>query len=199
VSVQALILKGRALLPSCPEEARAAFQHAISLSPADQKARDFLERARVEIRRSRRAAMWFDGTGTEARSTQANSEHLCFQCTRYLPGGRVAEQSSKWHGQYFCSECWETWTKIRVYQQQDLDKRVDKAIHSDYSTHTDELPSLDDVPKDWDAAHPMWHRRGTEVDWQLKFLDKKTRDRVLRTNSRRVVAAERQAQFTCPT
>merc|ERR1711972_54980 len=100
---------------------------------------------------------------------------MCDQCNRYRPGGRHADTGSKWSGQYYCAECWECWVKIRRSQQRELDKRVEKATYSDYGTHTDELPSLDDVPKEWDSYHPMWHRNTEHrPDWQLTNLNEKT-------------------------
>ncbi|OLQ06328.1 hypothetical protein AK812_SmicGene10421 [Symbiodinium microadriaticum] len=99
---------------------------------------------------------------------QARSAVLCFQCGRLRSDGHVGEAGSKMAGRYLCEECWSCFRKIRRCQQLELDRRVEKATYSDYSTATDELPSLEDVPQDWDRRHPMWQRSNeTNPDWQL--------------------------------
>eukprot|EP00439_Symbiodinium_sp_Y106_P044125 s2843_g5.t1 len=98
----------------------------------------------------------------------ARSALLCFQCGRLRSGGHVGEAGSKMAHRYLCEECWSCFRKIRRCQQLELDRRVEKATYSDYSTATDELPSLEDVPQDWDRRHPMWQRSNeTNPDWQL--------------------------------
>ena len=58
----------------------------------------------------------------------------------------------------------------------ELERRIEKATYSDYSTGTEELPSLDDVPQDWDSRHPMWNRENLErPDWQLRTSKARTK------------------------
>lgn len=190
-SARLLVLRGRALLATDPQAAGNDFERAVALEPSNERASQWLARARKEVMRQRRAKKWFDGQGIDTRTAEANDAHVCFQCNRYRPGGRYANDKSKGDDHYYCLDCWECWIKIRRCQQRELDKRVDKAIHSDYSTHTDELPSLDDVPRDWDASHPMWNRDTARPDWQLCNLDETSRRKVLAYNTQR--AARQQA------
>lgn len=184
-SACALTLRGRALLTLDPCSAVTDFREVLRLDPASRRAERLLERAQQQVKRQRRAKKWFDGCGIEARMSEANDKHVCVQCSRYRPGGHSADDCSKWDGQYFCSECWECWVKIRRSQQRELDRRVDQAVHSEYSTHTDELPSLDDVPKEWDDLHPMWARAGEKQAWQLDHVGEKTRRQIIANNEER--------------
>lgn len=189
-SACALTLRGRALLGLAPPLAVADFREVLRLDPASGRAQRLLQRAQQQVKQQRRAQKWFDGRGIETRTAEANDKQVCVQCNRFKPGGRIADDGSKWDGQYFCSECWECWVKIRRCQQRELDRRVDQAVHSDYSTHTDELPSLDDEPKEWDALHPMWARPGEKQAWQLAHIGGNRRHRIVASNEEREARLE---------
>ncbi|CAE8632699.1 unnamed protein product, partial [Polarella glacialis] len=129
---------------------------------------------------------------TQERTAEATDEKVCVQCNQLRPEGkRVDDAASKWSGQYVCTECWECSRKIRRSQQKELDRRVEQATYSDYTTHTDELPSLDDTPQDWDSYHPMWRRERTDCpDWQLSQLSEGAKSRAVARNVRREARLE---------
>mmetsp|Transcript_144606 Transcript_144606/g.463336 ORF Transcript_144606/g.463336 Transcript_144606/m.463336 type:complete len:355 (+) Transcript_144606:212-1276(+) len=190
-TVRALSALGEALLRRAPEAARQELEVAARLGGS--RARQLLERALRVERHRRRAAAWFDGEGAEERSAQAGSGQVCHQCKQYRPDGRLVDESHKqWAGKWFCESCWECWGKIRRSQQRELDRRVENAVHSDYSTHTDELPSLEDTPKDWDGYHPMWHRARQDMPaWQVAHLSAERRQHAVE----RTAARERRLQL----
>lgn len=169
ISAKLLVLEGRACLKRDPSKALRSFLRAVKMDPSSARPRQLYTKAKEELRRKRRADRWFGGKDAAPRTLEANDPRCCAQCNRCRPmGWHDDDKLSKTHGRYMCVECWECWAKIRCAQQEELERRVDKAVHSDYSTHTDDLPSLDDVPRSWDERHPMWNRqRMDKLQWQV--------------------------------
>ncbi|CAJ1393516.1 unnamed protein product [Effrenium voratum] len=171
-SAQHLLLRARARLSQEPAEAVKDIERAAQVD-ATCRHQKLLSRAQWQLKRQQRARRWFDGNEAFERSREANSSQRCFQCQR-LRAGHMG--SGKMEGRYLCTECWECWSKIRRCQQAELERRIEKATYSDYSTGTEELPSLDDVPQDWDSRHPMWNRENLErPDWQLRTSKARTK------------------------
>ncbi|CAE7486397.1 PLGG1 [Symbiodinium sp. CCMP2592] len=167
-SCRHLNLHARAIMARDPSAAVDDLLAALQLKPGCATTERLLKRAERLLERAQRAQRWFDGRGAEKRTAEARSALLCFQCGRLRSDGHVGEAGSKMADRYLCEECWSCFRKIRRCQQLELDRRVEKATYSDYSTATDELPSLEDVPQDWDRRHPMWQRSNeTNPDWQL--------------------------------
>jgi len=183
---QASLLRAAAMVVLDPEAAMAGLLELTQREPQSHRAQRLLARAWKKVKKQRRARRWFDGQGTEERTAAAKSSQVCYQCGLLKPGGQLSENGSKWGVRYYCPDCWECWRRIRRCQQRELERRVDKAVHSDYSTHTDELPSLDEAPPEWDAYHPMWHRERQECpDWQLTGLNPCQRRKALEVAARR--------------
>ena len=172
VSARHLMLRARLRVASKPAQALRDIEKALEMDPkrADPK---LLQRARKELKRQQRTSRWFDGQDADERTLQASNPHACHQCNQVRQHGHVGESGSKMEGKYLCRDCWQCWLKIRRFQKLELDRQVEKATNSDYSTATDELPSLDDKPQDWDSRHPMWNRENPKrPDWQLDFAAK---------------------------
>lgn len=157
--------------------------HKKHCESAGAKSRQLPSRRRREEQKRRRAARWFDGAGCMERTRAASDARVCSQCTRLCQEGLLPQSPQAVAGRYFCRSCWECWSKIRRSQQKHLDRRVEKATYSDYSTATDELPSLDEAPKSWDSHHPMWSREHQgKPNWQLSHLSESERcDALLRS------------------
>ena len=154
---QHLVLRARVRLFTEPQEALRDLKTAFELDRASVDS-SLVQRAKQQLKRQRRAAQWFDGKDADERTLEAGSQYVCYQCNRLRKNGRVGTTGSKLEGKYLCNECWRCWSVIRYSQQMELDRRLEKAAYSDYSTATDELPSLDERPQDWDSHHPMWKR-----------------------------------------
>ncbi|CAE7873183.1 PLGG1, partial [Symbiodinium sp. KB8] len=138
-----LNLHARAVMARNPSAAVDDLLAASQLNPGCATTRRLLKRAERLVERAQRAQRWFDGRGADKRTAEARSAVLCFQCGRLRSDGHVGEAGSKMAGRYLCEECWSCFRKIRRCQQLELDRRVEKATYSDYSTATDELPSLE--------------------------------------------------------
>eukprot|EP00933_Yihiella_yeosuensis_P017467 TRINITY_DN14582_c0_g2_i1.p1 TRINITY_DN14582_c0_g2~~TRINITY_DN14582_c0_g2_i1.p1 ORF type:complete len:310 (-),score=60.46 TRINITY_DN14582_c0_g2_i1:69-998(-) len=193
-SVRSLTLRGRATLQAGdPQTAKKDFLKALELDPRCKRAKQLLVAARRELRKQRRAALWFDGKGVEGRSSAAVDARVCGQCQQLQREGLDEEAVSA--GKYLCRSCWECWRKIRRSQEKELQKRVEKATYSDYSTHTDELPSLDEAPKEWDSNHPMWSRDCPDrPDWQLEHLSPEEQRKVIDRSRQRKASAVKVQQ-----
>jgi len=160
-----LVLRARIRMSSEPALALCDLKTASQLDPTFVSS-ELVRRAKQQLKRQRRAARWFDGHGVDERIEQASSPYICNQCNR-LRNGHKGEPGSKMEGKYLCEDCWKCWSTIRHSQQKELTRQVEKATYSDYSTGTDELPSLDDTPQDWDSRHPMWNRENVDrPNWQ---------------------------------
>ena len=160
-----LELRARIQLQTRPHQALKDMEEAMRLDPkSDQR---LLVRAKQQMKRQRRSQRWFDGHEVEQRSLAANSLELCQQCNRASPECEMGEPGSKMEGRRLCKECWGCWRRIRRYQTLELERQVERATFSDYSTATDDVASLDDVPQPWDSRHPMWSRENpARPDWQ---------------------------------
>lgn len=162
-----LELRARIQLQTHPLQALKDMEEAMRLDPRSD--RKLLVSAKRQMKRQRRSQRWFDGHEVEQRSQAANSLELCQQCNRTSSDCEVGEPGSKMEARRLCKECWECWRRIRRYQQLELERQVEKATFSDYSTATDEVASLEDVPQQWDSRHPMWSRESAErPDWQTQ-------------------------------
>ena len=161
-----LVLRARINLSSEPSKAVHDLNMASELDPTLVNDR-FLRRAKHEMKRERRAKQWFDGRDVEDRIAKARSPDICHQCNRLCNGRKGTSSMDR---KYLCQECWTCWSTIRQSQQKELDRQVEKATYSDYSTGTDELPSLDDTPQDWNSRHPMWDRENRDrPNWRRPY------------------------------
>ncbi|CAK9035643.1 Uncharacterized protein SCF082_LOCUS21377 [Durusdinium trenchii] len=164
-SARNLMLRARVRLATEASRALRDITKAMELDPSCCDPQ-LLQRAKKHVKRQKRTRRWFDGRDVEERSLEAHDPHRCFQCHR-VRDGHTGEMGTKMERKYLCKDCWQCWWKIRRCQEAELKRQVEKATYSDYSTATDELPSLDDKPRDWDSRHPMWNRQSAErPDWQ---------------------------------